>query len=204
MALREQVERIYAGLRKQRELRAARGRLITVGRHTYGHKKITLRYWDDRAALTIGSFCSIAEGVKVFLGGNHRVDWVTTYPFSEFGYRWKTGRGIEGHPTTNGDVMIGSDVWIGAGATIVSGVTVGDGAVVAGQSVVTRDVEPYSIVAGNPAQLIRHRFPPEQVEQLLRIAWWEWSDERIEAAVPALMDDDIERFIQVYGDAGKE
>src|ERR1700742_3580782 len=125
MALREQVERVYAGLRKQRELRAARRRLVTVGRHTYGHKKLTVRYWNEDASLTVGSFCSIAEGVKVFLGGNHRVDWVTTYPFSEFAYRWKSSRGIEGHPATNGDVRIGNDVWIGAGATIVSGVTVG-------------------------------------------------------------------------------
>jgi acetyltransferase-like isoleucine patch superfamily enzyme len=142
--------------------------------------------------------------VKVFLGGNHRGDWVTTYPFSEFAYRWKSGRGIEGHPATKGDVTIGNDVWVGAGATIVSGVTIGDGAVIGGQSVVTRDVEPYSIVAGNPAQTVRHRFPPEQIEQLLRIAWWEWSDERIEVAVPLLMDDDVDRFIQVYGDTGRD
>lgn len=120
-----------------------------------------------------------------------------------FAYRWVTAKGIEGHPTTNGDVTIGGDVWVGAEATIMSGVTVGNGAVVGAGNLVTKDVEPYAIVAGNPARLVRHRFAPELVEQLLRIAWWEWSDEKIAVSIPMLCDADVERFVSLHDDAAK-
>jgi chloramphenicol O-acetyltransferase type B len=175
---------------------------LQVGRHTYGHESIEVRDWGEGATLTIGSFCSIADRVVVYLGGNHRPDWVTTYPFSAFPDRWETARGIQGHPATKGDVTIGSDVWIGSGATIMSGVTIGNGAAIGTNSVVSRDIEPYAIVAGNPARTIRHRFAPEVVEGLLRIAWWDWSDDRIEAAIPTLLDDDIERFISIHDGGG--
>lgn len=135
----------------------------------------------------------------VFLGGNHRTDWVTTYPFAEFADRWETARGIEGHPSTNGDVTIGSDVWVGSNATIMSGVTIGHGAVIGANSCVTQDVGPYAIVAGNPARLVRHRFAPSVVEQLLRISWWEWSDELIAANVPALCSEHVEQFVSLHG-----
>jgi acetyltransferase-like isoleucine patch superfamily enzyme len=172
---------------------------MRVGRHTYGHEQITVRHWGEPAELTIGSFCSIADRIFVFLGGNHRSDWVTTYPFPEFADRWETARNIEGHPSTNGDVTIGSDVWIGSNATIMSGVTVGDGAVIAANSCVTRDVDPYAIVAGNPARLIRHRFSPSIVEQLLGIRWWGWSDERIAANMHLLCSDDMDGFVRAHG-----
>lgn len=172
---------------------------MIVGRHTYGHESIEVREWGEGADLTIGSFCSIADRVMVFLGGNHRPDWVTTYPFAAFADQWETARGIEGHPATKGDVAIGSDVWVGSGATIMSGVTIGHGAVIGANSTVGRDVAPYAIVAGNPAVVIRPRFAPETVERLLEIAWWDWDDGRIEAAVPLLMNGDIDGFIRSYG-----
>ncbi len=174
---------------------------MQVGRHTYGHEAISVRHWGEPAELRIGSFCSIADGVSVFLGGNHRTDWVTTYPFAEFADRWETARGIRGHPSTNGDVMIGNDVWIGSNATIMSGVTIGDGAVVAANSCVTRDVDPYAIVAGNPARLIRPRFDPSIVEQLLRIRWWEWSDELIDENTPSLCSENVECFVRLHGNS---
>jgi acetyltransferase-like isoleucine patch superfamily enzyme len=154
---------------------------MKVGRHTYGHEQITVRHWGEPAELTIGSFCSIADRIVVLLGGNHRADWVTTYPFPAFPDRWETARGIAGVPTSNGDVTIGNDVWIGSNATIMSGVTVGDGAVIGTDSCVTRDVSPYAIVGGNPAKLLRHRFDAATVERLLTLRWWNWSDERIAA-----------------------
>ncbi len=160
-----------------------------------------MRHWGEPAELTIGSFCSIADRVSVFLGGNHRTDWVSTYPFAEFPDRWPTARGIEGHPATNGDVTIGSDVWIGSGATIMSGVTIGDGAVIAAECCVTSDVDPYAIVGGNPARLIRHRFDSAVVEGLLRIRWWDWSDEEIDRNVPLLCGSDLERFVGTHGNA---
>ncbi|MGN6586324.1 MAG: CatB-related O-acetyltransferase [Solirubrobacterales bacterium] len=168
---------------------------MKVGRHTYGHEQITVRHWGEPAELEIGSFCSIADRVTVFLGGNHRVDWVTTYPFPAFAERWKGAAEISGHPRTNGDVTIGSDVWVGSNVTIMSGVTIGDGAALAANSTVTRDVEPYAIVAGNPARLVRHRFDPRTVERLLAVAWWDWSDERIEQNLELLCSPDLERFL---------
>lgn len=172
---------------------------MKVGRHTYGHEQITVRSWGEPAELTIGSFCSIADDITVFLGGNHRVDWITTYPFPALADQWETARGIPGHPSTNGDVTIGSDVWIGSKATIMSGVRVGDGAAIAANSCVTRDVPPYGIVGGNPAQLLRHRFDADTVERLLAIRWWEWSDERIAANVKTLCSGDVERFLREHG-----
>jgi acetyltransferase-like isoleucine patch superfamily enzyme len=169
---------------------------MEVGRHTYGHEQITVHHWGEPTELRIGAFCSIADRVHVFLGGNHRVDWVSTFPFSEFVADWPAAAGIEGHPATKGDVVVGNDVWIGSGATIMSGVTVGDGAVVAAESCVTRDVRPYAIVAGNPARELRRRFDEETIGKLLELRWWEWSDERIGANVKALSSDDIDGFVR--------
>jgi acetyltransferase-like isoleucine patch superfamily enzyme len=175
---------------------------LNVGRHTYGHESIEVRDWGEGANLTIGSFCSIADRVVVYLGGNHRLDWVTTFPFSAFPDQWETARGIAGHPATNGDVTIGNDVWIGSGATFMSGVSVGDGAAIATNSVITRDVEPYAIVGGNPAKPIRRRFAPDLVEGLLRIAWWDWDDERIAAAIPTMLSGDVEAFVRAHDPGG--
>lgn len=174
---------------------------MKVGRHTYGHEQITVRHWGEPARLTIGSFCSIADRVEVFLGGNHRVDWATTYPFPALWEQWETARGITGHPDTNGDVVIGNDVWIGSKATIMSGVTIGDGAVIAACRCVTQDVAPYAIVGGNPARLLRRRFAAPVVEQLLRIRWWDWSDELVEANIGLLCSDDIEGFLRAQSGA---
>jgi acetyltransferase-like isoleucine patch superfamily enzyme len=168
---------------------------VKVGRHTYGHELLAVRDWGQGSMLTIGSFCSIADRCVVFLGGNHRTDWITTFPFPFFAERWPSAEGIAGHPATNGDVSIGNDVWIGSNATILSGVTVGDGAVVAANACVTRDVPPYAIVAGNPARVVRHRFAPEVVEALLAIRWWDWSDERIAASLPLLCSGDVTAFV---------
>ena len=173
---------------------------MKVGRHTYGHEQIAVRHWGEPADLSIGSFCSIADRVEVFLGGNHRVDWVTTYPFPAFPEHWESARDIPGHPATNGDVVIGNDVWIGSNATIMSGVTVGDGAVIAANSCVTQDVAPYAIVGGNPARLLRSRFDPATVRRLLAIRWWEWSDERIAENLGRLCDGDVEGFARAQSE----
>jgi acetyltransferase-like isoleucine patch superfamily enzyme len=175
---------------------------LNVGRHTYGHEQISVRHWGEAAELTIGSFCSIADRVVVFLGGNHRTDWVTTFPFPAFPERWESAGGIAGHPSTNGDVTIGNDVWIGSGATIMSGVTVGDGAAVAADSCVTRDIPPYAIVGGNPAVVLRRRFDDRTIEALLAIRWWDWSDESIAASMEQLCSADVEGFVRAFGGPG--
>ncbi len=134
----------------------------------------------------------MAPGVQIFLGGEHRIDWVTTFPFNVL---WKSGRKIKGHPKTKGDVIIGNDVWIGAEALIMSGVTIGDGAIVGARAVVTKDIEPYAIFAGNPAQFVRKRFDEKTIQQLLELEWWNYKDEEIEQMLPLMLDTDIQLFI---------
>jgi|CXWL01.1.fsa_nt_gi acetyltransferase-like isoleucine patch superfamily enzyme len=166
-----------------------------IGRGTYGIPLI--RSWNEGPVLRIGNFCSIAARVQILLGGEHRVDWVTTYPFSVF---WPSASGVEGHPRIRGDVVIGNDVWLGTEATIMSGVTIGDGAVVGAKAVVTRDVPPYAVVAGNPARLVRFRFSDDEIERLLALRWWDWGDERIGEFLPLLLSTDVVRFLDAAAD----
>lgn len=173
-------------LRNRHELsRLKRARLAQVGWGTYGVPRVT--HYGEEAKLEIGNYCSIAIGVEVFLGGNHRIDWTSTYPFSEFQAQYPSAAGIQGHPATRGDVVIGHDVWIGAGATIMSGVSVGTGAVLGARAVVTRDVPSYAVVVGNPGRVVRYRFPEAFVELLLESQWWTVPPERIGPIIGILM-----------------
>jgi chloramphenicol O-acetyltransferase type B len=149
--------------------------LLTVGKHTYG--KPMIYHWDRTTKIEIGNYCSIAAEVVILLGGNHRTDWVTTYPFTEFSDFWTEAANISGHPATKGNITIGSDVWIGNGAMFLSGVLVGHGAVIAARSVVNKDVPPYAIVAGSPARVVNYRFEAEIVSALLKLRWWDWPEE---------------------------
>ena len=160
--------------------------LIEVGRFTYGHDRMTVRQWKEGATLRIGDFCSIAEGLTVFLGGAHRTDWITTFPFGHVFAEDLGGTDIVGHPATRGDVIIGSDVWIASNVTILSGVTIGDGAVIGGNATVTRDVGPYEVWAGNPARKIRDRFSPEIAARLCAMKWWTHDIEKIRIIAPLL------------------
>lgn len=168
-----------------------------IGRGSYGD--LTVLEFGEGATLRVGAYCSFAKGAQIFLGGEHRTDWVTTYPFSALDAKFAT---IKGHPKTRGDVVVGNDVWFGREAMVMSGVTIGDGAVVGARALVTRDVPPYGIVSGNPATLIRHRFAPEIIERLLAVAWWTWDAQRIEAAVPHLLSGDIQAFLDA-AESGK-
>jgi acetyltransferase-like isoleucine patch superfamily enzyme len=152
---------------------------------------------NDKANLVIGKFCSIAGNLNIYLGGDHRTDWVTTYPFGNIHNNIFNKFDGTGHPKTNGDVIIGNDVWICDNVTIMSGVTIGDGAVIACNSHVVKNVEPYSIVGGNPAKLIKYRFTPEQIEKLLEIKWWNWEDEKINDFTPVLCNNNIDDFINL-------
>lgn len=160
--------------------------LINVGRFSYGIEYAAVHQWDEGAALNVGSFCSIAEGLSVFLGGNHRTDWGTTYPFGHINRQHFGGADIVGHPCSRGDVNIGNDVWIGSNVTLLSGVEIGDGAVVAATATVTRTVGSYEIWGGNPAKLIRKRFPPDVTERLRATRWWDCSVETIRTLAPLL------------------
>lgn len=168
---------------------------VHIGRWTYGHAQIV--WFHEPATLKVGSFCSIAEGVKILLGGEHQTDWVTTYPFS---LMWKSQISIKLR-RTKGNVVIGNDVWIGRDAIILSGVTIGDGAIVGAGALVSRHVPPYSIVGGNPAQVIRKRFDDNTIERLLKVSWWDWDDKKIEEFLPLLMQRNVERFFEALKQA---
>lgn len=163
---------------------------IEIGRYTYGQPVVYS--WEEGTYLKIGAFCSIAKGVKILLGGEHRVDWVTTYPFSAL---WDKAQHISGHPASKGNVIIGNDVWLGMDCVILSGVSIGDGAVIGTSSVVAKDVPPYSIYAGNPAKFIRNRFDEATIDSLLDIKWWEWEDHKIEQMLPLLLNNDVQGFL---------
>lgn len=143
----------------------------------------------QEAQLKIGSFCSIAGGVKILLGGNHNTKAITTFPFYE---RLST---VSKHNETKGDVIVGSDVWLASDCLILSGVTIGHGAVVAARAVVTRDVPPYAIVGGNPAKVIRYRFADEVIQKLLDNPWWELPPEEVVSIAPLLCSDDIQALL---------
>lgn len=164
-----------------------------IGVGTYGRPEII--YYDAGATLKLGNYCSIAPGVKILLGGEHHIEYVTTYPFSLL---LDEAKNLSGYPYSKGNVIIGNDVWIGQDALILSGIRIGDGAVIAGRSVVTSDVEPYSVVAGNPARHIKFRFSQEVIDTMLRIAWWNWPTSEIKKAWPLLQSPNIHEFIARY------
>jgi len=166
-----------------------------IGKWTYGYPIVYEDRKEPDTTLKIGKFCSIARGVTFVLGGHHRTDWVTTYPFNII---FDEAKHIKGHPTSKGNIIVENDVWFGREALIVSGVTIGNGATIAARSVVTKDVAPYSIVGGNPARHIKFRFSENVIEVLQKIAWWNWNDEKIKEAIPLLLQSDIEAFINNY------
>lgn len=161
-----------------------------IGEHTYGKPEI--HDWGDGGMLIIGKYTSIAQNVHILLGGNHRTDWVSTYPFHSLGEGiWPGAKDIAGDRTSKGDVVIGNDVWLGMNVIILSGVRINEGAVVAAGAVVTKDVPPYTIVAGNPARVIKRRFNDYEVEKLLELAWWSWPDEKVDKNIEKLCSDNV-------------
>lgn len=186
--LSEKIADILSGNGEWLRQRYAR---YAIGRGSYGWPRV----WDsgEGATLKIGAFCSIGKGVQILLGDEHHAEWITTYPFPAF---WKSWKGSRRYAKTKGDVVIGNDVWIGQDAMILSGVTIGDGAVIAAGAVVTKSVEPYAIVGGNPAREIRKRFSDETISQLLAIQWWSWSDDEIEKNLPVLLSADVPALLR--------
>ena len=176
---------------------------ISVGEYTYYDDFETVdnflrqvRYLFDFTGdhLRIGKFCMIASGVEFILNGaNHLTSAVSAYPFAVFGHDWQSAMAGKAYPT-KGDTVIGNDVWLGYRAAILPGVTIGDGAIIGAYSVVTKDVPPYSIVGGNPAQLLRPRFDAPTTQRLLALKWWDWPTEKITRYV-SLLTGDPEAFL---------
>lgn len=146
--------------------------------------------------LVIGRFCAIAEGARFIMNGaNHAMSGFSTYPFNIFGHGWEEGFDVKSWEKENrGDTVIGNDVWIGMEAIIMPGVKIGHGAIVAAKAVVTHDVPPYAIVAGNAAKIVKTRFDDQTVEKLIEIAWWDWPIEKITRNLDAIRGSDLERM----------
>jgi acetyltransferase-like isoleucine patch superfamily enzyme len=167
-------------------------------RGTYFDRNVNIISWSDEYKVRLGRYNSIGRDCNFFLHANNRYDWITTSSqlwgpvtpdIAEMHMKM-------GHPTCNGDIIVENDVWIGAKSTIMSGVKIENGAVIAACSVVTKDVPPYAIVGGNPAKIIRYRFTPEQIENLLKIKWWEWDQTKLKEDGFLLWSNDVTNFIE--------
>jgi virginiamycin A acetyltransferase len=143
--------------------------------------------------LLIGRFCAIAKGVKFIMNGaNHKLSGFSTYPFQIFGGGWEKVMPRQGELPYKGDTVVGNDVWLGYDALIMPGVTIGDGAIVASRSVVVTNVPPFAIVGGNPAVVVKQRFSPAVIEELLAISWWNWPIDKVSRNLAAIVAADLE------------
>jgi len=147
---------------------------------------LQIEQFGEGARLQIGSFCSIAKRLVVILGGNHRADWVITFPFGHIFQGDLEGKEIVEHPSTKGDVIIGNDVWIGPNSTILSGVSLGDGAIIAANSTIVKNIGCYEVWRGNPGRLLKLRFDPELITELTAMSWWDWDIDLIKEIAPLL------------------
>lgn len=146
--------------------------------------------------LVIGKFCALAKGVQFIMNGaNHKLSGFSTFPFYIFGNGWEKAMPKPEDLPYKGDTIIGNDVWIGYKALIMPGVKIGNGAIISSQAVVTTDVPAYTIVGGNPAKVIKSRFPDEIVIELEKLAWWDWSVEKITKHLTAIMSNDINTLL---------
>ena len=160
----------------------------------FQRNNVLYHYPINHERLIIGKFCSIACGAKfLFNSANHTLRSLSTYIFPVLFEEW--GLDVARIPEAwdnRGDIVIGNDVWIGYEAVVLAGVTIGDGAIVAARAVVTKDVPPYTIVGGVPANPIRKRFSDQEIAQLLELKWWDWPEEKISASIQAIQSGDLE------------
>lgn len=170
-----------------------------IGVWSYGWPSV--RFEECGGILKIGNYCSIAKKTVIMLGGEHDLSCGTTYPFAQVFPECHKQPQDPLIGMTKGDVEIGSDVWICHGAYIGSGIKIGHGAVVAAMAVVTKDVEPFSIVGGNPAKHIRYRFDNVTRKRLLDLAWWDWPHEKVIKAWPYLKDFDIDKLEEMKNES---
>lgn len=182
---------------------------IIVGEYSFYHdfespldfqnKNVLYHYPINNEKLIIGKFCSIACGAKfIFNGSNHTFNSFSNYPFPVFNELWETDYNILDAWDNRGDIVIGNDVWIGYEAIIRAGVKIGNGAIIGTRSIVTKDVQPYEIVAGTPAKVIRKRFDQETIELLEKLKWWDKDFEEIKRLIPLIKSGDKEALKKHY------
>lgn len=178
--------------------------LIDVGEFTYYDdpddptafevRNVLYHYGPER--LVIGKFCALGEGVRFIMNGaNHRMDGPSTFPFPIMGGSWSEHFDLFTNLPGRGDTVVGNDVWFGYHAMVMPGVRIGNGAIIASGSVVVNDVPEYSIVGGNPARVIRHRFPEEEIARLVALAWWDWPLQHITKHIRTIMSGSIDDLV---------
>ncbi|KXU41617.1 MAG: CatB-related O-acetyltransferase [Longibaculum muris] len=183
---------------------------ITVGDYTmyndfvndptnFEKNNVLYHYPINHDKLFIGKFCSIACGAKfLFNSANHTMASLSTYPFPLFFDEWELEKtNVMDAWDNKGDIVVGNDVWIGYEAVILAGVTIGDGAVIGARAVVTKDVPPYTVVGGVPAKPIKKRFNDETITELLKLKWWNWSEEKISQNIKSIQSGNIERIRRI-------
>ncbi len=177
---------------------------IIVGDYTYfddpkwpenfEKENVPYQYDFSNEKLIIGKFCAIAAGVKfITSSANHKLDGFSTYPFGIMGHGWEKEQDLSLLPN-KGDTVVGNDVWFGYDSTIMPAITIGDGAIIGAKAVVVKNVPPYAVVGGNPAKIIRIRFDPKIVEELLKIKWWDWPKEKITRNIQAIVGYDLKKL----------
>lgn len=181
-----------------------KSKLIEVGDYTYyddpvdiyNFEKNVLYHFDFMGdKLIIGKYCQLASGIRFIMNGsNHSMAGISTYPFRVMGKAWAAAPMAV---TSKGNTVVGNDVWIGNSVTVMQGITIGHGAIIGTNSLVTKNVEPYSIVGGNPAQVIRKRFDDETIDFLLELAWWDWPIEKITQNIEAIASGDWAKLRQL-------
>ena len=184
---------------------------IEVGEHTYYHdfrndprdfvKNNILYHFPELGhhdKIVIGKYCSLACGTKFICPlANHSFTSLANYPFPLIAEHWELDDSfMDKISTLKGPTIVGNDVWIGYDAVIMPGVHIGDGAVVGTRSVVTRDVPPYTVVAGDPARPIRKRFDDATIDKLMRLQWWNLPDEEIRDFLPELINGNIDAVLE--------
>lgn len=179
---------------------------IIVGDYTYyddpedvhNFERNVLYHFDFMGdKLIIGKFCQLATGVRFIMNGsNHAMGGLSTYPFKVFGGDWTSKDPM--HVISKGDTVVGHDVWIGNGATIMQGIKIGDGAIIGTNSLITKDVEPYTIVGGNPAKEIRKRFDEATIDFLLKLKWWDWDVKKITEHLELITNSNIDELKKIY------
>ena len=179
---------------------------VTAGAYSYYHDhedplrflERCVRYNFGFGSLAIGKYCAIAHRATFLMpGANHAIAGPSTFPFGILGGSFAEALPLGDYPWRGGGpTIVGHDVWIGTESLVMPGVTIGHGAIIGARAVVTRDVPPYAVVAGNPAQVMKMRFPALDIDQLLEIAWWDWPAERVARAIPALATGGVAALIR--------
>jgi acetyltransferase-like isoleucine patch superfamily enzyme len=165
--------------------------VLAWGEGSYGLPRINC--FDKISRLTVGKYCSFADRVSLLLGANHKLNYVTTYPRS----RINKNKSPE-ETNERGDIIIGNDVWIGYNVTIIGKVNIGDGAIIGAGAVVVNDIPPYAVAVGVPAKVVKYRFSEKEIEELLKITWWNWNLKTIQEREDTIYSKDIAMFISKY------